>query len=496
MKKNEKKQVYVNEKQKAFLQSTAKNKDIIGGRGSGKTALMGLHNFMKMGYMPGAKSGLAALTYTQILNNSMPAMEKVWEACGLKEHFSTDEPGHFVIGKRPPLHWKKCINPPRKYDNVISFFNGYTIQLISLDRPDTIRGLSLDALDVDEKGWVKQDDYQQILKPLVRANLYESFTGHYLHHSKCGFSSMPWFAKQQWILKAEEHAIAEPDDYFYIESTALDNIHILGENYIKDAQRTTPPHIYMVEYMNERPTRVSNAFYPAFNNELHCDFKTYDYDQNDNGLWISKPSDVHKDKPLEISFDFNAAFTSAIICQEHKYKAYTEFRTCDEVYVEEAKVDMITDICQEIIQRYQDHPKKDIFIYGDRNGNNKTPNSNETFYTQIMRILGGAGFNCYLMVHGLDSNHKKRYSLISNIMSEQDPRLPRIRINQNKCKYLPISLQLAPMTGDFSKDKSSERPGNDQKMATHLTDCFDNIVWAKYKQFMDSEVERYEAGVA
>ena len=364
-----------------------------------------------------------------------------------------------------------------------------------MDRPDTIRGISIDALDVDEKGWVKEEEFNKVLVARVRANRFAKFAKHPLHHSICGYSSMPWLPKQHWILDVEELAKQYPEEYYYIESTAEDNIHVLGEAYLENARKRLPHIVFMVEYMNMRPKKVSNAFYPAFNDEVHCDHRTFDYDMNEAGLWVSKASDLHRDKPIEASFDFNADFTSAVICQEHKLRAFSEFRICDEVFVESAKVDMITDICNEIIKRYGDHPNKDFFIYGDRNGNNRQTNSNETFYTQIMRILGAAGFNCYLMVQGLDSNHKKRYRLISAIMSEQDPRIPRLRINQNKCKYLPISIQLAPMTGDFNKDKSSEGSG-DQKKATHLSDCLDNILWAKYKQFNDSEIERYEAGVA
>lgn len=480
--------VYVNKKQNIFLNAKQRYKDIIGGRGSGKTGLIGHHNIDKLKFLPRAKSGLAALTYNQLLNNSLPSMENIWRLSGLVEH-TKDQDGHYVIGVRPPEWWTKPLSPPRSYSNVISFLNGYHIQLISLDRPDTIRGLSLDALDIDEKGWAKETDFNQVLVPLVRGNVYEF--DHPLHHSICGFSSMPWLVKQQWILDVERLAEEKPKKYFYIEATAEDNLAVLGEQYLEDAQERLPHIVYMVEYMNMRPKRVSNAFYPAFNDEIHCDFRTFDYDQNESGLWISKPSDVHREKPLELSFDFNAAFTSAIVCQDHGQ----EFRVVDELFIEEATTNMVSDITKKFIDKYGMHGNKDVFIYGDRNGNNKSAGDNLTFYERIMQQLSAANFNPMLMVHGLDSSHKKRYFLINSLFEEKDPRAPRIRINQNNCKYLPISLQLAPMVNDFEKDKSSERPdkGNDQKKATHLSDCLDNILWAKYNTFLSTEGEFYEA---
>ncbi|AHM62308.1 hypothetical protein D770_20295 [Flammeovirgaceae bacterium 311] len=487
-------EVYLNPKQLAFIKSPAKNKDIIGGRGSGKTGLIGVHNFQKFRFLPGARSGLAALTFGQLLNNTLPSMEELWKAHGLKEH-TDHEPGHYVVGKRPPEHWMKCNNRPKKFDTTITFINGYTIQMISVDRIDTVRGLSLDALDVDEKGWVKQEDYDKVLAPLVRANKYRSYSGHYLHKSKCGFSSMPWLAKQHWILRAEELAVKDPEKYFYIEATAEDNIKVLGEEYLEEARMSLPNIIFMVEYMNMRPKRVSNAFYPAFDDEKHCDAFTYTYDKSDAGLWLAKDSDVQRNKPLELSWDFNVAFTSLLVCQEHIYSGYRELRVCNELYIEEAKGNLVEDLCYKFIDEYRNHPNRDIFIHGDRNGNSKNAGSNETFYEQITRILSAAGFNVYNQVEGLDGALKKRYFLINRILGEQEKGMPRVRINQNKCKFLPISIQMAGMVGDFQKDKRSEKGSGDQKKATHLSDCFDNILWRKYSNYMGVEIERWEAGV-
>lgn len=487
--------VYVNPKQEAFLNAQQRYKDIIGGRGSGKTGLIGHHNLDKLKFLPRAKSGLAALTYNQLLNNSLPSMENIWRLSGLVEaRPEKKEYGHYIVCRKPPDYFAKPLQPPRNHTNVISFINGYHIQLISMDRPDTVRGMSLDALDVDEKGWVKQDDFTKVLSPLVRGNIYEF--DHPLHHSNCGFSSMPWLAKQQWILDVEDLAKQKPEKYFYIEATAEDNLAVLGQHYLDDAQERLPQIVYLVEYMNHRVKKVSSAFYPAFNDKVHLDEKTWDYDYNeDSGLWLSRSSDVKHDIPLEISYDFNAAFTSMIICQEHKRGAITEFRVCDELFVEEATTNLVKDLTTNFVEKYSNHPTKDVFVYGDRNGNNKQV-TGQTFYELISEMLTAAGFTPYLMVHGLDTPMQKRYRLINDILAEKNARMPVVRINQAKCKYLPIALQLAPMKGNFEKDKSSERPGNDQKRATHLTDCLDNILCPKYIHFLDGHGEYYEAGVA
>ena len=488
-------EVYVNRKQAAFLAATQRFRDIIGGRGSGKTGLIAHHNTDKLCHLPGAKSGLAALTFNQLLNNTLPSMTNVWNHCQIYEH-TADNPGHYVIGKRPPDNWGKPIAPPRSYKYIISFINGYHIQLISIDRPDTVRGLSLDALDVDEKAWVKKDIYSQVLFPLVRGNHYE-FDQHPLHHSRCGYSSMPWLASGQWVLDAEERAKENPEKYFYIEATAEDNLDVLGPNYLEDARGEVPDIVFDVEYLNKRPKKVSNAFYPAFNEDKHCDFRTFDYDMNEAGLWVSKSNDVNPAKPLEISWDFNASMTSLIVCQENNaVLGQIEFRVCNELFVEEAESDLIDDLCEKFIETYADHQNKDVFVYGDRNGNNKRVDSAYTFYEQITEKLSKAGWSVYVMVQGLDAPHKDRYRLINKLLAEHESHTPRIRFNQNNCKYTIISMQNAPMKGDFQKDKSSERPGNDQKRATHLSDCVDNILFEKYSGLIEGEVEYYEVRVA
>jgi hypothetical protein len=485
-----KRRVYVNPKQQKFLDSKQRFRDFIGGVGSGKTGTIGHVNIDKFCYLPRAKSGLAALTYNQILNNSLPSMEKIWRLSGLREH-TKHQAGHYVIGVKPPSNWVKPLDPPRRFEYVISFLNGYCIQLISLDRPDTIRGLNLDALDVDEKGWIKQEDFNSVLFPRVRGNTH-SFN-HPLHHAVMGFSSMPWSINGQWILKSEELAQEKPDKYFFVEATCKDNEAVLGKHYLEDARERVPDLIFRVEYLNERPKKVPNAFYAAFNEDTHTAYKTFDYTQTDGGLWtVAGNLDNDSKRPLELSFDFNAKFTSCIVCQDHG----KEFRIINEFYVKESTTNLLDELLTKFISEYGTRENKDVFVYGDRNGNNKQVNDNQTFYEKIQRRLAAAGFRPAHMVRGLDPPHKKKYILINHLLSGTDPRTPRIVINKNRCKFLIISMQNANMIGDFEKDKSSERKAIEQERATHLSDCFDNIVYPKYIRHMDTETEHYEAKVA
>ncbi|KAA9327158.1 hypothetical protein F0P96_18145 [Hymenobacter busanensis] len=59
-------------------------------------------------------------------------------------------------------------------------------------------------------------------------------------------------------------------------------------------------------------------------------------------------------------------------------------------------------------------------------------------------------------MEGLDPDHRLKHMMI-NAMKEADPRLLRVRMHKDGCKFLSISMRNAPMTPDFKKDKRSEK---------------------------------------
>jgi len=232
-----------------------------------------------------------------------------------------------------------------------------------------------------------------------------------------------------------------------------------------------------VEVMNKRLTKLPNSFYPAFNEEKHGVWKTYSY-QHDEATGLTLPSDNDRDptRLLELSFDFNAAFTSLIVCQEHG----NEFRCVDALWVKQSETSVLDALIDKFCDEYEGHRKKELLLYGDRNGNNKQANSSLTYYQQIQQKLQQRGWASTLMVQGLDPNHLLKHNAINELLAETNPRLPVIRINRNKCKFLIISIQRSPIKPDWTKDKKSESSSIDQERATHLSDCFDNIVYRKY----------------
>jgi hypothetical protein len=489
-----KKPIYVNPKQAAVLTSRQRRKAFLGGRGAGKTTVAGHFSLDACACLPRAKFFLLGLTYNQIQSIFLPSMMAAWEKRGLKEYIDARHPGHYVVGKRPPDDFATPYQRPRNYENQITFFNGFTLSMLSFDRSDRNRGGNFDGGIVDEATLINKDRYDKEMKPMIRGNIYR-FNTHY-HHSELLVSSQSWTAAGDWFPDLEFDAIANPDDVLFVQASAYDNIEVLGERYLKDLQRDLPGIIFDVEVLNMRRKKIANSFYDELDEEKHGYYNSYAYDQTESGLLVTKSTSTDYDPtlPLEISFDFNAAFNSCIVGQEHNKGLFREARVINNFYVKNKKIDyLVEDVCN----YYKGHQNK-VMIWGDRNGNNKQANSEDTYYEQIIKQFKAAGFKAVeLMVHDrLDPLHALKHYVLNVLLAEKDMQLPRIRINQIKCKATIISMQCAPVTGDFKKDKTSEREKNlPQEKATHLSDCFDNWIYPKYNHLIEGKTYSYRAKV-
>lgn len=479
-----KKKVYVNPKQAAFLNATQKRRSFHAGRGGGKSSVLGFNEYLKFNYLPRSKGFLGALTYKQALTKTLPSAMESWAQIGLKEHTGDkpEEQGHYVVCKKPPTSWVKPYQPPRDYSNSITFINGRTKEILSADRPDLLRGGNYDDGDIDESALMKRDIVYKVLMPMIRGNIFRF--DHPLHQTFCDYSSAAWLPSGQWIYETEQLAKEFPEEYLYIEGSAKDNIEVLGPGYIEKLRREMSDLEFQVEVENKRIKKLPNGFYPAFDENKHCVTDTYGYDHDDKtGLWLIKDSFYNPNLPLQPSFDFNAAFTSLSLWQENG----DEFRQVDELWVKDSTQSKVTELCEKLINSYSSHLCKVMFVHGDRNGNNRLVNSPNTFYEEVKIILEKAGWEVNLCVEGLDPNHRLKHLVINEILSEKRANLPKIRINQDKCKYTIISIESAPILIDFQKNKNSEYENIPQERATHLSDTFDNIIYRKYKHLFGED---------
>lgn len=463
-------------------------------RGTGKTFFL-MDMCANVAFdLPQAVTGLWSATYKSVQNIVLGQSAKIWRQHGLTEYDEKyNKYGNYVVNKAPPKHFHRPHNTPRIFENTVSFANGHMVKMISADRPDTQRGDNLDVLIGDEVGFSKRDLYHKILLPSLRDNklVYKDPRpgrkgfNHPLHWLSILVSSLPYTQSGRWFLENEERANKSPERHYFSRANAYDNLKNLPGDFIESQREELNDIEFMVEIENKILTRLPNGFYPSFDDSIHVDTRyTYEFNKSD-GRHIEYDRFYESLRPLDMSWDFNGYFTCATISQElDKYYVFN-----NEFFAKETTTTLIEKVCDDFIKEYKDHLKKIVYLYGDRSGKNKDPDRNQSFYQKITQKLTMAGWTVIDMTANTYPSYKNRYMLISDLLGENKPRFPKIRIHAEKCKSLIIAIQNAGILEKetFEKDKSSEGSSNgiQQEFATHFTDAFDYVLYSKFNSLSD-----------
>jgi hypothetical protein len=472
--------LYLNPKQLQFFSANRPFKMFLGGRGAGKSTVEGIEQYQDMATMPRGLGFLAAPTYAQILNITLPSVEKKWEDLGMVEGED------YVVGKRPPAYFQKGLSEPRKYENVISWANGYRLMLLSMDRPDLNRGGSFCAGALDEAALTPYQHVARILLPSIRGFVKEFPVAR--RGVFRAYTSIPWKPSGYWTLDYEEKAKANPKEYHFTEATAVDNIAALGEDYIKRLERELPYLEFLVEVMNQRIRKVADAFYHKFDADRHTYTVRYLYDDSDRGVSTKGHLDPHysADKVLDMSFDFSGYFNCCAVFQEGTYseggnKAKAEY-LLHQFYVKTAQ-GKVGELVDAICEHYLTHKNKLVRLWGEPRGHDPKPDTPRTLFQQIQERFAKNGWRTEIRVRpGQVKSHKERCNYINDLLAESFG-LPILRINDTTAKDVIIAMQVTAVKDDGSKDKAKERDRLfPQEHAPHFTDCVDYYLTQKHMQ--------------
>ena len=473
MKKSQKKsRTYVNKVQEKFLLAKQQFKMLVGGRGLGKTSIIAFLIFLYLKRMPRAKGFFVSSTYNQLLTKTMPAIIQRWEDLGIKEH-SDDAPGHYVIGKRPPRHWAKPYSPPKKFDNVISFWNGLCIELISMDRPLKQKGGSYDFGIGDEIELVPEDHINSVMMPSIRGNLHKFDS--YLHHQFSMFCNMPKSASGDWVLKYKDRMEQYPEKFYYLEGTAYDNIEVLGESYIENLRLTLSYQQFQLQVMNERITKLPDAFYHELDRDKHGYKPSYNYGNSVNGIVVKGSDAIDPKKPIDISVDFGGWFNGLVAFQ----KRGREERMVDCQWV--GKGVGIQRMVDNFCIKHTDHKRKHVTIWGEPRGHDPQP-TGFSHYETLKKRFEKNGWSCSIeATWGLADDHEERFNFINDVLKEEDQSLPLFRVNIDTCEAPFVSMEGAQTKPDGKKDKKNEKDRTfPQEYATHFSDMVDYYFMQKY----------------
>lgn len=441
------KTVYFHSQQIKFCYSKQRVKCLIAGRGWGKSTEIALTTYEWLRKMPRGKVFLASTTFEQIENSTLPAVRDKWAELGLKENI------HYVVGKRPPENWKTPYKPPKKFDRVITFWNGFTIQLLSAERINARRGGSFDAGIIDEAAFIKFSAFKTVFSASIRGNI-----GRFpkeVHRSLVVMSSRPRKLEQQWVYIFRELAKKKPDQVLYMEGSALDNRDALGEEWFAEQKDNMGDMEYLIEVLNEDVQELPNGFYNKYKSHVHEYTPQYDVRM---GM-----KDIHSNQLLELTLDYGGWFSCFLIFQEDIEK--NEERLKRRYWIKEDNIEnLVSKMCDDLVT----HEFKYVRIWGEPRMWDKTAKGKVV--ETIIKAFNAKGWSTDVMVApGYRTElQKEQYQFMLKVLEEQDATLPRFRVNRDACGDVITALKTADVMPDMRLNKSTERNRDfPQEHSTH-----------------------------
>lgn len=459
--------VWMNDKQAAFCQDTRNTKVLVAGRGFGKSAMLALQLLIWMLHLPRAKAFLCAMNLTQVKNETLSVVRDLWRVMGFVEGRD------YVVGENPYKVWKK-FKPawfePEDYENCIVFKNGFTVVMVSAIQIQGKRGGNYDCGIIDEAGFIDSKVFEQILSKATRANAFR-FNSPY-HHQKVIISSRPREVKGQWVNEMEAKAEASPDKILYAEASARDNRYLTAD-WFENEMATSGLLEFLIEVENEKVDRLPDGFYHQFDSGRHVYTPQYQYI---NGKKFDTNYDP--DKMIELSFDFGGWFSC---CSAFQSKGDRVERLISQFYVE--KNERINELVDKICAHFCEHEFKFVKLYGEPRGRDKNPTNVKDIYEQIaerfvankwsVKIVAPSGYRTKF--------HVSRFEYMNNVLAEDNPKLPILRVNRYEAKDIVVAIQLCDRNSNFEKVKTMERnKRNPQYHAPHFTDTIDYFLEQKY----------------
>jgi len=138
------------------------------------------------------------------------------------------------------------ITKQNKADLTIEFINGSTLQFLSADNYNTIRGFSFNYMVLDESGFIKEEAVNEAIMPTLSAI-----------GKKCLIISTP--KGKNWFYSAYLKGLDQGSDYISFRGKSTDNPY-LDQNFINEQRKTLPESIFKQEYMAEFTDAGNDVF--------------------------------------------------------------------------------------------------------------------------------------------------------------------------------------------------------------------------------------------
>lgn len=517
------KRIYFNKPQRLTQLIGANTTVIVAGRRTGKTDSIAAPFVLRnMQRMPGSTGGIVVPTFKHGLTNTIPGLLAAWKRWGYIEGI------HYVVGRKTPKSFRQPIIDPKDYEHVISFYNGSVAVIISQDRPGSSNSLTLSWLLVDEAKFI---DYQKLKDETLPANggIKSHFGKHSFNHSIMILSDMPQTQKGSWFLHYRDkmdpeliktieatvyeiwrtkeriralNASGKPVPpylkgylrrldrdlnkmrsvaVYYREYSSIENLQLLGENYIKQMKRDLTPLTFQTSILCQRIGIAKDGFYSSMreghkydaNDNQYLDTLGYDYDFS--RLDSRADKDVDPDAPICIGMDYNANINWIVAGQPRDRR----LNVIKSFYVKfERKIPaLVEDFCR----YYAEHRNKTVVYYYDATalGSNYAVNEQD-FRWVVVHEFERQGWRVETVYLGNPMRHDEKYLLINQGFAGKQRLMPFFNRSNNEDLILAVqSAGVSRGRNGFHKDKSGEKLAESEEdlleHRTDGTDAFDTL---------------------
>ncbi len=519
-------QVYFNDAQRKVQLIGARTSVIVAGRRTGKTdSIASPFTLRNMQRMPGSGGGIVVPTFKHGLTNTIPGMLAAWERWGYREGL------HYVIGKQPPKFFLSPIIKPRENEHIIHFYNGSFSYILSQDRAYSANSLTLSWLLCDEARFIDHEKLKHETLPAL-GGIKSYFGKHSCWNSMMILSDMPQTQKGSWFLKYREDMDPElirtiegtvyeiwnikqrirklrtegitPPQYlkgyltnldrnlnrlrsvavYYKEYSSIENLALLGEDYIRKMKRDLTPKTFQTSILCRRLGIAKDGFYSSMRETHKYDASDFGYleerfyQNNFSSVMDSRAdADVDPDAPICIGMDYNANINWIVAGQPDRTARRLNVIKSFYTKYERKIPELVADFCN----YYAFHRHKRIIYYYDATalGSNYAVNDID-FHSVTCDEFRRRGWEVQDVYLGAPMKHHEKYLLINEGFAGRNNLTPYFNRQNNEDLILAVqTAEVERGRNGFRKNKSGEKlketEENRLELRTDGTDAFDSL---------------------
>lgn len=516
---------YFNRPQLLAQLIAARTTVIVAGRRTGKTDSIAAPFALKMMQrMPGSTGGIVVPTFKHGLTNTLPGLFAAWNRWGYKKGI------HYVVGRRPPKQFAQPITAPECWEQAITFYNGSVAILLSQDRVGAANSLTLSWLLIDEAKFIDPVRLHEETFP-ANGGIKTHFSRHSFNHAMLILSDMPQSKRGSWFLEYEKdmdpkiiNAIGagvyeqwrqhqkimemrskgiEPPEYlkghlrrldreinrlrsvatYYREYSSVENVELLGEQYLRDMKRDLTPLTFQTSIMCKKIGIARDGFYSSMKEGHKYNASDFEYLDNlgfdflPDALDCRADRDLNRYAPICIGMDYNANINWIVAGQPDEHTGRLNVLKSFYVKYERKIPALVADFCR----YYSAHQNKTVVFYYDSTalGSNYAVNTVDFRYT-IIEAFRSHGWDVAPIPLGSPMKHDEKYNLINRGFAGLNRLTPYFNRQNNDDLILAIqSAGVANGRLGFRKDKSGEKLAETEddrlELRTDGTDAFDTL---------------------